>query len=400
VLEETMHLDEGTIHAWLDGALDADEASRVEQHAAECATCAAAVAEARGLVAGASRILTALDSVPGGVVPKAATGGSTMRERRTRSLWTTLHLTPARAAAAAVVVLAAGSALVLRNAPNAARSATQLAGYVPDTAPPLRQAAPIALPLAAPDTAAVPTSPAQTERASARVKMAEPVPKPVPAARRAAGGEGAVGRAGSAVAVAEKARPARVADELAVRDSLRLGSVTDSIAARKEVVTAQSAAADNAVRGGVAGAAPRAAAAAPPPSRAAGQRYAEAKMIADVRSTAGCYDVIADSAAALPPRLWLDSSLVAQPALLQRSRASADASVIEKRVVSAIGNDTRRSIAGGYWVQRTDGSIRLSLPAIGLNVDLLPASASTFVGAAAVGDRSVSVTLRRANCSP
>jgi anti-sigma factor RsiW len=66
------HLDEGTIHAWLDGALDAEESARVDRHAAECATCAAAVAEARGLVAGASRILGALDHVPGGVVPRAA----------------------------------------------------------------------------------------------------------------------------------------------------------------------------------------------------------------------------------------------------------------------------------------------------------------------------------------
>jgi uncharacterized membrane protein len=79
------HLDEGTIHAWLDGALDAEETARVEQHAAECATCAAAVAEARGLVAGASRILTALDHTPGGVIPRpapAASGGARIVRRR------------------------------------------------------------------------------------------------------------------------------------------------------------------------------------------------------------------------------------------------------------------------------------------------------------------------------
>lgn len=64
------HLDEGTIHAWLDGALEAGRAREVEAHVTTCAQCSAAVAEARGLVAGASRILTALDDVPGGVVPK------------------------------------------------------------------------------------------------------------------------------------------------------------------------------------------------------------------------------------------------------------------------------------------------------------------------------------------
>jgi hypothetical protein len=64
------HLDEGTIHAWLDGQLPREEALAVEAHVAECRECADAVAEARGLIAASSRILTALDSVPGEVVPK------------------------------------------------------------------------------------------------------------------------------------------------------------------------------------------------------------------------------------------------------------------------------------------------------------------------------------------
>jgi hypothetical protein len=64
------HLDEGTIHAWLDGQLPRDEALEVEAHVAECRQCADAVAEARGLIAASSRILTALDGVPREVVPK------------------------------------------------------------------------------------------------------------------------------------------------------------------------------------------------------------------------------------------------------------------------------------------------------------------------------------------
>jgi hypothetical protein len=66
------HLDEGTIHAWLDGALDATRSREIEAHLATCSTCSAAVAEARGLIAASSRILTALDDVPGGVLPKRA----------------------------------------------------------------------------------------------------------------------------------------------------------------------------------------------------------------------------------------------------------------------------------------------------------------------------------------
>ncbi len=64
------HVDEGTIHAWLDGALAADEGARIAAHIAGCASCAAAVAEARGLIAASSRILSALDDVPGGVIPR------------------------------------------------------------------------------------------------------------------------------------------------------------------------------------------------------------------------------------------------------------------------------------------------------------------------------------------
>jgi anti-sigma factor RsiW len=64
------HPDEGTIHTWLDGALDNAQAVEVEAHVAQCATCAAAVAEARGLIAASSRILNALDDVPSGVIPK------------------------------------------------------------------------------------------------------------------------------------------------------------------------------------------------------------------------------------------------------------------------------------------------------------------------------------------
>ncbi|MDQ6871265.1 MAG: zf-HC2 domain-containing protein [Gemmatimonadota bacterium] len=95
------HLDEGAIHSWLDGALSADEAARVEAHAAECPQCAAAVAEARGFIAASSRILTALDHVPRGVVPAAR-----VVKWHNRAIWR---------AAAAVLVVAVGSLVVVRN---------------------------------------------------------------------------------------------------------------------------------------------------------------------------------------------------------------------------------------------------------------------------------------------
>lgn len=54
-------VDEGMIHAWLDGALSADDAARVETLVRTDATWGAAAAEARGLIANAARLVRALD---------------------------------------------------------------------------------------------------------------------------------------------------------------------------------------------------------------------------------------------------------------------------------------------------------------------------------------------------
>jgi len=94
------HPDEGMIHSWLDGALSAEEAAGMESHVSECASCAAAVAEARGFIAASSRILTALDNVPRGVLPAVPE-----RKRDFRIVWR---------AAAAMLVVAGGSLVVMR----------------------------------------------------------------------------------------------------------------------------------------------------------------------------------------------------------------------------------------------------------------------------------------------
>lgn len=104
------HLDEGTIHSWLDGALSVDEAARVEAHLKECPECAAAVAEARGFIAASSRILTALDNAPRGVIPAAAP-----KKRIDPFVWRV---------AATVMVVAAGSLVVFRNSGREARVST------------------------------------------------------------------------------------------------------------------------------------------------------------------------------------------------------------------------------------------------------------------------------------
>ena len=97
------HPDEGTIHAWLDGALSDEESKAIESHVAECEECASAVAEARGLIAASSRIVSALDVVPGGVIPAA---------KPRRAAW---YTNTQLRAAAAVIIVAGASLLVVRN---------------------------------------------------------------------------------------------------------------------------------------------------------------------------------------------------------------------------------------------------------------------------------------------
>ncbi|MGH7622849.1 MAG: zf-HC2 domain-containing protein, partial [Gemmatimonadaceae bacterium] len=104
------HLDEGTIHAWLDGELPFAERESAELHVASCAECAAAVAEARGFIAASSRILTALDAVPGGVLP-AEPARVAPRARR-------FTVPRAWMAVAALLVLGIGTVIARRSRPD------------------------------------------------------------------------------------------------------------------------------------------------------------------------------------------------------------------------------------------------------------------------------------------
>ncbi|HEU5185709.1 MAG TPA: zf-HC2 domain-containing protein, partial [Gemmatimonadaceae bacterium] len=121
------HLDEGTIHAWLDGALGADEAARVDAHVASCARCADAVAEARGLIAASSRILTALDQVPSirGSQGSRGSRGSTGSRWTGRPFATAFARQRIAAVIALIVVGGAVALTVARKEPS--RSASEAA---------------------------------------------------------------------------------------------------------------------------------------------------------------------------------------------------------------------------------------------------------------------------------
>jgi hypothetical protein len=362
------HLDEGTIHAWLDGALDADEAARVEQHAAECATCAAAVAEARGLVAGASRILGALDHVPGGVVPRA-TGGSLGSARSSRSMWRVLHFTPARAAAAAILIVAAGTMLVVRHAPNGAPALDSESG--PDALQPRR-----GVPAAAP----APTLP---EPMVARA----PGKRPEAASRREPAREKFGSTASPRPAAAPAPEQARVA-------------TTDSVAEKKSVLAAASPMASSAVTSG-ARAEPAPAAT---PSRAkmaavvggvAGEaRNADVAQLATITATSaragwvGCYSVAADPAAALPSRLALDTTRA-----VSTDAAAAVASYLVR--VLRLGNAGAQA-TNFIWQPTQTGGVRLYMPASTTSpIELHAVSPELLTGTKTIDNRQVQITLRR-----
>ena len=68
------HVTEPTVHAWLDGALNAEGANAVSAHVAACAACGALTAEVRGVIAGAARVVALLDGA--GATVRAEGGGA------------------------------------------------------------------------------------------------------------------------------------------------------------------------------------------------------------------------------------------------------------------------------------------------------------------------------------
>ena len=207
------HLNEGEIHAWLDGAVDATQSREIEAHIAECATCGAAVAEARGFVAASSRILNALDDVPAGVTPKR--GGAPARAPAPIRQW---RAAPWVTGIAAALMLAVGVTTWNRRAvEQEMRSvpASSVASQPVESLPPAvvvapqRDAsttAPVSAPAAAPEEKrlrrdAAPKSKSRAELAEAR-PLAVGAAAGAPARERFA--RGVVGGAGVAVSRDQK----------------------------------------------------------------------------------------------------------------------------------------------------------------------------------------------------
>ena len=166
------HLDEGTIHAWLDGELPPAERAAAEAHLATCDECKAAVAEARGFMAASSRILTALDAVPGGVLPASSAASMKMRSPA--------RFTISRAwmAAAAVLVLSTSAVIAVR--PKREAAALRVA-----EADKKEKATSVAPMVAAPLVDSVSTGANAVASVAAPAAPAENLPATAPASQRA-----------------------------------------------------------------------------------------------------------------------------------------------------------------------------------------------------------------------
>lgn len=161
--EMTQHPEEGTLHAYIDGELSRGAAAELEQHVAECAACSAALAEARGLVAAASRVITTLDAAPSSAAKSAAPVAGVPVAPVHRAARRPVFRFP-YARAAALLLLAGGTAFVFDRAGTSTRGrSTEAESVTADAA-------------AGSDLAATAPVEAPTPPATAPLQRREPTP--------------------------------------------------------------------------------------------------------------------------------------------------------------------------------------------------------------------------------
>ena len=116
------HVDEGALHAYLDGALPPDERSQVETHLAGCTECQERLAEAQALIARADALL--------GLALPEKRAAPPLHELR-RPLWWRVRWPVAWAAS---IMLAVSVGWMLRGRPIEQETVARAA---PDTSPPI-----------------------------------------------------------------------------------------------------------------------------------------------------------------------------------------------------------------------------------------------------------------------
>lgn len=201
------HLDEGTIHAWLDGELSAADAAAAERHVADCPKCQAVVADARGAIAGAARIVSALDAGPPGVIPRPAS------QPNTKTSKPRFAGNPVRMAMAATIIVAVGVTLSVRELQH---------DRDPRSAPRLENVSP---------TLPVRSAPVPTTSTAAAPASAVPEPK----APDAFAAKAQTGALPTTNAPAPAAAPTALADKKALDAETAIASRPDSNVLQREV---------------------------------------------------------------------------------------------------------------------------------------------------------------------
>src|SRR6266536_2879869 len=124
--DSMLHVDEGTLHSFLDGELSADERAAVEIHLSQCATCRASLAEERALLERASAVLGAARPLE-----RPAPPFEQLRRQSKRSPWRVRR----SIAWAASIVLAIGLGYSLRGREASPDAAPTFALYDRQDAP-------------------------------------------------------------------------------------------------------------------------------------------------------------------------------------------------------------------------------------------------------------------------
>jgi hypothetical protein len=365
------HLDEGTIHAWLDGALAGDEAAGVARHVAECRDCAAMVAEARGMIAASANIISALDSVRGGVIP-APTPAVAGRG----SLWRRLRFTPTRAAQAATLLVAYASLLTIRRVPRPGAGEPEVTRVTPAPAAVSEsKAAPAldSLRIVAKDAAS--TRPSRTGIATPSTGGASPTSKRV------------------VDAVAPKPAQTGVSASRVASDSVTNSAANRAIPSAAAAPPVESADLAKVARAPAPKATPDANAG------ASGRQFAPALQLREVTATGarsraeigeleGCYQIRADSAssvfaAGVPSRFALVNT--------------AGTAMYAVRSVSPAGR-VDSIVPGGSWQRLTPDVVRVRFADARQQPLTLQLTAGAVTGQATVGGQVVNLPVTRMDC--
>jgi len=360
------HLDEGTIHAWLDGALAEREAAVVAAHVAECRDCAALVAEARGMIAAAANIVSALDTVRGGVIPMSAPTSAGQH-----SLWRRLRLTPARAALAATLLIAVASLLSVRRGKegvvgdSVAQARTEAA---PTVAPALQSATSVATPS---HDSGVRLSDAVSEAPSAKsvkVKTMANAPASAPRPRADTVTKLAADQVFSRAVVASGASPASSNGQPAAAPPAAKTMTTDAVEARVARRAEVAPQAQPAVAGGIA--------------------RSSLKSLAAMTELEGCYQVRSDSGASAT-----SSGVPTRFALVNASGGPSHS-------VRAISPEGRIDsvVPGGTWQRLTPDMIQVSFANARQPFALTLRVAGGLASQSDVRDQTASLPVTRIDC--